>query len=83
MTKTKKAASTIEVAAPSKINVAVSLLRRPEGATLAQLVEAIGWQEHSVRGAMSGTLKKKRGLTITSEKAEGVRTYRIADEVSA
>jgi hypothetical protein len=39
------------------------------------MVEATGWQQHSVRGAMAGTLKKKRGLAITSEKVEGVRRY--------
>jgi hypothetical protein len=56
-----------------------ALLRRPEGATLDQISASIGWQAHSVRGAMSGTLKKKQGLTITSDKAEdGQRIYRIA-----
>ena len=56
-----------------------ALLRRPEGATLDQISASIGWQTHSVRGAMSGTLKKKQGLTITSDKAqEGQRVYRIA-----
>jgi hypothetical protein len=56
-----------------------ALLRRPEGATLDQISASIGWQAHSVRGAMSGTLKKKQGLTISSDKAEdGQRIYRIA-----
>jgi hypothetical protein len=56
-----------------------ALLRRPEGATLDQIGASIGWQAHSVRGAMSGTLKKKQGLTITSDKGEdGQRIYRIA-----
>ncbi len=56
-----------------------ALLRRPEGATLGQISASIGWQVHSVRGAMSGTLKKKQGLTITSDKAEdGQRIYLIA-----
>ena len=57
----------------------VGLLRRPEGATLAQIVEATGWQPHTVRGAFAGALKKKRGLAVTSTKeAGGERVYRIA-----
>lgn len=57
----------------------IDLLRRPNGATLAEIVEATGWQQHTVRGAMAGALKKKLGLTITSEKDEARgRVYKIA-----
>lgn len=57
----------------------VELLMRPEGATIAQIAEATGWQPHTVRGAMSGTLKKRLGLEVTSGKVEGAeRVYRIA-----
>ncbi len=57
----------------------IELLKRPGGATLAEIVEATGWQAHTVRGAMAGALKKKLGLTITSEKDESKgRVYRIA-----
>jgi hypothetical protein len=57
----------------------IEMLRRPEGATVDQLAEAMGWARHTVRGAMAGALKKKLGLTITSEKVDGGnRTYRIA-----
>lgn len=57
----------------------VDLLRRPEGATIAQLVKATGWQPHTVRGALAGALKKRLGLEIKSEKPEdGERVYRIA-----
>jgi Protein of unknown function (DUF3489) len=57
----------------------IALLRRPEGATIAQAIEATGWQPHTVRGAISGALKKKRGLEVTSAKNEaGERVYRIA-----
>ena len=55
------------------------MLRRPEGATIAQIVAATGWQPHSVRGFFAGALKKKLGLTVTSEKVEGTRVYRIKD----
>ena len=59
----------------------IELLKRPDGATLNQLVEVTGWQAHTVRGAMAGALKKKLGLTITSDKATGQeRTYRISSE---
>ena len=59
----------------------IELLKRPEGATLNQLIEATGWQAHTVRGAMAGALKKKLGLTITSDKATGQeRIYRISSE---
>jgi hypothetical protein len=57
----------------------IEMLRRPEGATVEQIAEATAWRNHSVRGAMAGGLKKKLGLTITSEKSEtGARVYRIA-----
>lgn len=59
----------------------VRLLRRKRGATLAELVEATGWQPHSVRGAISGSLKKKLGLAVASEEVAGRgRIYRIAAE---
>jgi hypothetical protein len=56
-----------------------AMLRRPDGATVEQIGKSLHWQAHSVRGAMSGALKKKQGLTITSEKTDnGRRVYRIA-----
>ena len=56
----------------------IAMLRAPGGATIDEIVEATGWQAHTVRGAMSGALKKKLGLTITSEKIEGRgRVYRL------
>ena len=63
---------------PGKIHKVVAMMRRPKGATIAELAKLTDWQTHSVRGAISGTIKKKRGLKIVSEKAGGVRTYRIA-----
>ena len=57
----------------------IGLLQRAEGATLAQIVEATGWQPHTVRGAFAGALKKKRGLAVTSNKESGAeRVYGIA-----
>lgn len=60
----------------SKLVQLVTLLSRPDGATLAELVEATGWKSHSVRGALAGALKRK-GHAVTSEKLEGERRYRI------
>ncbi|HVR90384.1 MAG TPA: DUF3489 domain-containing protein [Novosphingobium sp.] len=60
---------------PSKLDQVEALLLAEGGASIAELMTATGWQQHSVRGAMAGALKK-RGLTITSEKLEGLRRYR-------
>jgi hypothetical protein len=57
-----------------KLETLTGLLRRESGATLAELCAATGWQAHSVRGAISGALKK-RGLEITSTKTDGERRY--------
>ena len=64
----------------SKQATVLELLRRPEGATLAQITEATQWQLHSTRGFLAGAVKKRLGLTLTSEKPEGgVRSYRVVD----
>ncbi len=66
----------------SKQAQVIAMLKRPEGATIPQICEATGWQAHTVRGTFAGAFKKKLGLTITSDKAEGgVRVYRIAEDV--
>lgn len=60
--------------APSKLDQLEALLTRENGASIAEMTEATGWQQHSVRGAMAGALKK-RGLVIASDKTGGVRRY--------
>ena len=63
----------------SKKDVILELLRRKEGATIGDLTKATNWQNHSVRGFLSGVVWKKMGLTLASEKNEaGERIYRIA-----
>lgn len=63
----------------TKLGQLEAMLRRADGATIEQISKSLDWQAHSVRGAMSGALKKKQGLTIESEKLEdGRRVYRIA-----
>jgi Protein of unknown function (DUF3489) len=66
-------------AAPTP-SLLIAMLRRKEGATIAQIVAATGWQPHTVRGAFAGALKKKLGLTVTSEKVDGTRVYRLPTE---
>lgn len=57
----------------------LQLLNRPEGASIEDMMQVTAWQQHSVRGFLAGTVKKKMGLPLTSSKAEGdVRRYRIA-----
>lgn len=63
----------------TKAAAVIALLSRAEGATIEAITEATGWQAHSVQGFMSGTLKKKLGKTVTSEKTEAGRVYRIVD----
>jgi hypothetical protein len=67
----------------SKQALVIELLQRSEGATVAEVMSATGWQPHTVRGLLSGTLKKKLGLAIVSEKADRGRVYRIAAEAAA
>jgi hypothetical protein len=55
----------------TKQSAIIAMLQRPEGATIAEIVAATGWQAHSARGMISGALKKKLGLPVTSEKVEG------------
>ena len=58
----------------------IAMLRAPDGATIEEIVAALDWQAHTARGAMSGALKKKLGLTIISEKVDGRgRVYAIRD----
>jgi hypothetical protein len=79
-----RAAAARETATPpsvrpgTKLALLIELLRASDGATIDEIVAATGWQAHSVRGAISGTLKKKLGLTVASEKQDGRgRVYRI------
>lgn len=66
-----------------KLGQVLKLLSRPEGATIADLMAATNWQAHSVRGVLSGSVKKKLGLAVISEKTGSERTYRISSEAKA
>src|ERR1035437_2561674 len=62
----------------TKTNPVIGLLQRESGATIPESMTATGWQAHSVRGFISGTLRKKQGLTITlGEREDGKRAYHL------
>jgi hypothetical protein len=61
----------------SKQSRVVEMLRSPTGATIAAVMKATGWQQHSVRGFFAGIVQKKLRLKLSSEKIDGKRTYRI------
>ena len=63
----------------SKKAIVLDMLKRPDGATLADIMSATSWQAHSVRGFISGSLGKKMGLTVESfKRQDGTRAYKLA-----
>ena len=77
--KSKSRVTPPTAAAASKQQILISLLKRPEGAAIEELMEATGWQRHSVQGTLSGVLKKRLGLPVVTEFGERGHMYRIAD----
>jgi hypothetical protein len=76
--RTGKAAKEKGVREGSKTETILELLKRPGGVTSKELMKATGWQPHSIRGFLSGTVGKKLGLTVTSTKGEDCeRSYSI------
>src|SRR5207244_3374960 len=62
----------------SKQSRVITMLQSPPGATIAAMMQATGWQQHSVRGFLAGVLRKRLKLKLGSNKVDGTRVYRIA-----
>ena len=67
----------------TKQSAAIEMLRSPNGATIAALTRATGWQSHSVRGFLAGVVRKRLKLDLESGLVEGIRIYRVTAEHGA
>jgi hypothetical protein len=63
----------------TRANLMIGMMRAPGGVTAKALAEATGWQVHSVRGFIAGTLKKRSDLIVTASRSDGATRYAVVD----
>lgn len=73
---------TKEPAPASKQSRVIAMLQSPTGTTIAAMMKATGWQQHSVRGFLAGVVHKRLKLKLGSKKLDGIRVYQIASKDS-